>query len=74
VEAKHAFFAVVAPTDNKALLHDGKTVEHFRGYLARPDTFVFIPLEKLVAQLADVAEVPDAQKWVEGLKARYVVA
>ncbi len=73
-EAKHAFFAVVAPSNNKALLHDGKTIEHFRGFLARPETFLFIPLDKLIAGLAAVADVPDARKWVDGLKARYVVA
>jgi hypothetical protein len=70
--ANHAVFAVCAPTANHALLGAG-VLDSFLARLARPETFRFIPLEGLIAQIETAVARREAQlrPWGAGLTRRY---
>jgi hypothetical protein len=69
--ARHAVFAVCAPTANAALLRDG-ILDTFRARLANRDTFRFLSLDDLLLRIQSVAaERPGLQAWADGLVPRY---
>jgi hypothetical protein len=68
--ADHAVFAVCAPASNTSLLRDG-VLESFRARLTRPETFVFLPLDELLAQTANVSSTTAQRAWSSALHARY---
>ena len=70
--AKHARFAVCAPAGNVALLRRG-VLEQFRSRLARPETFLFVPLDSVLAAIASAVadRSPVLQAWSAALVQRY---
>jgi hypothetical protein len=68
--AKHAVFAVCAPASNTSLLRDG-VLESFRARLSRRETFVFLPLDELLAQAEVVSGTTARRAWSAALLARY---
>jgi hypothetical protein len=69
--ARHAVFAVCAPTKNTILLRDA-ILDRFQTRLANPETFQFLPIDNLIEQIRSVAsERPSLRAWTDGLAARY---
>lgn len=72
--ASRAVFAVCAPSDNKALLGDRQRLNGFRSLLSDPASFVFLPLEELIADLSALVDgQAQWQAWNCGLRERYLV-
>lgn len=70
-----AAFAVCAPAANTKLLGDD-VIGRFRGLLADPTTFVFIPLEELVKTIQRLAPSHgiDFENWINQFSRRYLIA
>ena len=73
--ARHARFAVCAPEGNTALLRDGALMDEFCGYLANPDSALFLPLEALLGNLSEACERAGDEwsDWARALADRYLV-
>ncbi len=65
----HARFLVCAPAGNDPLLRGGRVLSSFRALLAKPETFGFLPLDNVIARIAQIGGGPAG--WVEGITARY---
>jgi hypothetical protein len=70
--AAEATFAVCAPAANVELTQKGQLIDEFRSLLTAPSSFVFIPLEELIGQLAAGAGAA-RHEWISYLQRRYVV-